>query len=220
METKDILTVIGWIVSCALSVLAGGWIIPRLTKKRKILAWAVVAESELIPKELHDSLSIPVSIKVGDHTPKSLSLVTLRLGNAGDEVIEKLSPVITFSPGASVLYIKPREDLGEFQKCVEGTIEKDKARVAFSHLNPETDYEFELLLSDYEAGSLEVDVAAPGVEIIRRDPSRWDLPTSGLRSVGLSFFGIRYDPEVAVMATIAAELKAIRRILQQKEKGG
>ena len=62
METRDILTVSGWLVSCILSILAGGWIIPRITKKKKILAWAVSSESELISKAIHQQLSMPVSI--------------------------------------------------------------------------------------------------------------------------------------------------------------
>lgn len=66
MDTKEILTVVGWVVSCLLSVIGGGILIPRLTKKKKILSWAVVAESELIARNLHDSLSLPLSMRVGD----------------------------------------------------------------------------------------------------------------------------------------------------------
>jgi len=166
METKDILTIVGWIVSCILSILAGGWLIPRLTRK-KILLWAVITESELIARELHQELSLPVSIQVGAAKAKSLSLVTIRVGNAGNEVIEKITPAISFNRAASALYIKPRGDLGEFQKCIEGKIETDCVRLTFQHINPNAAYEFELLLSDYELGSLTVDVVAPGVEIIR-----------------------------------------------------
>lgn len=220
MDTKELLTIVGWPVSCILSIIAGGWVTPRLIKKRKTLVWAVVSESELIPKELHSSLSLPVSIQVGGVTPKSLSLITIRLGNGGNEVVEKIAPAITFNSAASALYVKPQEDLGEFQKCVEGVIESDRVRVAFSHINPGDDYEFELLLSDYELGSIGVDLAAAGVDVVRRDASRWELPVSTLRGIGLSFFGVRYAPEVAIMATIATELKAMRRMFQQREKDG
>jgi hypothetical protein len=202
MDTKEIFTIIGWLVSCILSIFAGGWLIPRLTRKKKILLWAVITESELIAREVHQELSMPVSIQVGEATVKSLSLVTVRIGNAGNDVIEKITPAILFNPGASALYIKPRNDLGEFQKSIEGKIEADRVRITFEHINPKAAYEFELLLKDYEPGSLSVDVAAPGVDIIRRDASRWDLPAYAFRSFGLSFIGIKYSPQTTFMAEI------------------
>lgn len=220
METRDILTMVGWPVSCLFSILAGGWLIPRITKKKKILLWAVVAESDLISREIHQQLSLPVTIQVGGSTRNCLSLVAIRLGNAGNEVIEKIQVAIRFNSGASILYIKPRGDLGEFQKCVEGKIEASSAQITFSHLNPDFDCEFDLLLSDYEAGALTVDIAAPGVTLLRRDPMRWELATSPLQNLGLSIMGVRYDPRASHMAEIATELKAMRKMMQNKgEKG-
>jgi hypothetical protein len=216
MGAKEIITIVGWLVTCLLSVLAGGWIIPQLTKKRKILVWATVAESELIPLELYDKLSLPVSIQVGGVTPKSLSLITIRLGNAGNEVMEQVSPAIRYNSGASALYVKPRGDLGEYHKCIVGHIEKEKVQITFSHINPGYNYEFEILICDYELGSISVDLSAPGVDLIRRDSSKWELTSSALQ-ICLSFFGIRYAPESAFLAAIAAELKAIR-IMMLKRK--
>lgn len=218
METRDILTMIGWLVSCILSILAGGWIIPRITKKKKILAWAVAAESELISREIHQQSSLPVSVEVGGSLRKSLSLVRIRLGNAGNEVLENIAPAIKYNPGASVLYIKPHRPLGEFQKCVEGKIEVDRVEISLKHLNPEFDCEFDILLSDYEAGSITVDLAAPGVTLLRRDVMRWEVAVSPLKDIGLSIFGLKYDPQVSHTAEIASELRAIRKTLQKNEK--
>jgi len=219
MDTKDVLTIVGWPVSCLLSVLAGGWLIPRFTKKEKVLVWAVVSESELIAKDLRDELSLPVSIQIGGIVRGSLSLVTIRLGNAGNEVIEKIEPVISVNNGASIVYIKPRGNLGEFQKCIEGKLTEGRAQVSFTHINPGSAYEFDLLLSDYELGSVVVDLAAPGVNLSRRDPSLWELPTSALRTLGVSFMGVKYDPQVTFMAEIASELKAMRKMMQQGQEG-
>lgn len=215
METRDILTIVGWPIACLLSI-AGGWLIARFTKKKKILLWAVVSESDLVSREIHQQLSLPVSIQVGGAPRNCLSLVTIRIGNAGNEVIENIKPVIRFNQDASLLYIKPRGDLGEYQKCIESKIEDARAQIAFSYINPACDCEFDLLLSDYEASSLTVDVAAPGVTLLRRDPMRWMVAASPLQNLGLSVFGLKYDPETNHVAEIALELKAIRKMFQVK----
>jgi hypothetical protein len=206
---------IGWPVTCVLSLLAG-YVLPKLTRKRKVLSWSIIAENALIPSDLRDALSVPITIEVGGVSPKSLTLVTLRIGNAGDEVIENVTAAITVNNKATVLYIKPSEDLGEFQKHVEGTAETSRAAVTFSYLNPRTIVDFELLLSDYEEGSLLLDSSGPGLELRRRDVNRWDFSTSFLKGIGLSVVGVRYDPTANSMSEIAAELKSLRRFLQQK----
>ena len=87
METKDLLTLIGWPVSCLLSILAGGYIIPRLTRKRRVLSWATVSESELIPSDLADTSAIPIKVEIDGVSPRSVTLVTIRVGNLADRHI-------------------------------------------------------------------------------------------------------------------------------------
>jgi hypothetical protein len=216
METREIITMIGWPISCLLSVFAG-WLIAKLNRKKKILVWGVVAESDLISPEIHRQLSIPVSIQVGGTARKSLSLVTLRIGNGGNEVIEKIEPRVSINPGAAVLYLKPKRNLGAYQECILGKVTDDSTRISFAHINPGVDCEFELLLSDYEAGSLAVDVAASGVTLFKRDPLRWMVPNSHIQNIGLSLFGLKYDSQTSHTADIASELKAIRRLMQSRE---
>jgi hypothetical protein len=67
MEPKDYIPIIGWIVTFALGALSGGIIVPRLARKRKILAWAIMAESDLIPRELSKQIGLPVVLQVGDY---------------------------------------------------------------------------------------------------------------------------------------------------------
>jgi len=215
MEARDWLTVIGWPVTCVFS-LAAGYAIPKLTRKRKILSWAMLSETALVPSDLNQTVSIPITIQVGGVTPVSLTLVSLRIGNAGSEVIESVSAAISLNEGARIIYIKPTESLGEFQKHVKGLVTSAGATVTFDFINPRSFVDFELLLSDYEEGSLVLDSAGPGLELRRRDATKWDLPTSVLKSFGLSLAGIRYDPAIASMNEIAAELKSLRRLLQKK----
>jgi len=215
METKDILTMVGWPVSCVLSILAGGLIIPKLTRKRKILSWATVSETALIPVSLRETLSVPITIEIGGVSPKSLTLVNIRIGNSGNEVIENVSVALMFNQKAKVLYIKPAGDLGEFGQHVKGDIQSAKTVLTFAHINPRMTIDFELLLSDYDEGSMVLDASGAGLEVRRREANKWDISTSVLKSVGLSLAGIRYDPAAASMFEIAAELKALRRTFQR-----
>ena len=123
---------------------------------------------------------------------------------------------ITVNQHAKILYIKPSENLGEFQKHVQGTIGVDKTTLVFAFINPRTTIDFELLLSDYEEGSLTLDSTGPGMELRRREANKWDISTSVVKNLKLSMAGIHYDPSASSMSEIAAELKALRRYLQQK----
>src|SRR5437588_11847251 len=112
MEARDWLTVIGWPVTCLLS-LAVGFAVPKLTRKRKVLSWAMLSETALVPSDLNQTVSVPITIQVGGVTPASLTLVSLRIGNSGNEVIENVTVAITLNEGARIIYVKPADSLGE-----------------------------------------------------------------------------------------------------------
>ena len=58
METRDYISIAGWIVTFFLGAISAGIVVPRLNRKRKIIAWAVISESDLIPRELSQVLGI------------------------------------------------------------------------------------------------------------------------------------------------------------------
>ena len=216
MGTNDYLTLIGWPVTCLLSILAGGYIIPKLTRKRKVLSWATVSESELIPSDLADTLAIPIKVEINGVSPRSVTLVTIRIGNSGNDVMEKISVAISANPTCALHYLKPTEDLGEFWQHIDCFVDGSTGKLSFAFLNPGTAAEFELLVSNYDEGSIAVDCSGPGIEVRRQQLERWQVSTSVLRSVGLSFIGVRYDSSAASLLEIASELKAIRRSLRDK----
>lgn len=216
METRDIITMIGWPVTCVLSILAGGIIVPKLTGRRKILSWAVISENDLVPKELQASLSVPIRMEVDGKPLRSLCSVSLRVGNSGNEVIEDQSASIIIGSSARVLNIKLSESLGEYSKYFEVVTDGLMTTLRFAHLNPDQSIELEILLSEYEQGSIALDASGPGLRVRRTELSNWNISTSIFRSISLSLLGVRYDPAVSPMAEIAAELKALRRTLQSK----
>jgi hypothetical protein len=215
LTTREWVLIAGWFVTFALGIISTGFIVPRLTKKRKILAWAVVSEGEIIPRDLSEWLGVPVFLQVGDERPNSLSGVLVRLGNGGNEVIENVAAAISFNSEAVILNVRSDKELGEYSKHVTWKHAGNTCTVECAFINPGQNVELELLISEYQEGSANVDAAAPGLAVRRRDPMRWEMPIPPLHSVGLSLFGIRYDPSAASTAEIAEEIRAIRLLIQR-----
>jgi hypothetical protein len=65
-------------------------VVPRLTLKRKVLAWGVAAETELVPRELSEALGVPVVLQVGAERPSSLTSVVVVLACTGNAIMEQV----------------------------------------------------------------------------------------------------------------------------------
>jgi len=216
LDTKDLLTLVGWPVTLVLGILSGGVVIPRLTKKRKVLAWAIMSEADLVPRELSNVLGLPVVLQVGGEQQDSLSTVTIRLGNAGNEPMENISIVATFGKAARVLNVRPAADLGEYAKHVSWSVSGNRCQVDAKFVNAGFHFELDFVLSAYEPDSADVDAPTLGVKVQRRDPTRWEIPRSWLHGFGLNLFGLQYRSADASMAEIASELGALRRLLSRQ----
>jgi hypothetical protein len=216
MDTKEILTIASWPITLVFGILSGGFIVPRLTRKRQILTWATMTEADLIPRELSQRLGLPVTLKVGDAAPSSLTSLTIRIGNSGNEVITDVPVVIRLNKEASILNVRLSEGQGEYGKKITWVTEGNRCTIIPSFINPGRNFELELLASDFNSGSAEVDAAAPGLERRRTSASLWNqiLATqSGLMrdlKVTIPLTGIGYDSGAAAMAILAEELRALR----------
>jgi hypothetical protein len=219
MEPKDYIPIIGWMVTFTLGVLSGGIIIPRLARKRKILAWAIMSESDLIPRELSKQIGLPVVFQVGNYNPDSLSITKIRFGNAGNDVVEKVTIVIYFQSGAHIIDARLASNLREYEKGIQCNTDKNFCHLEVSFINPGKSFEFEFILSNHEEGIIDVQAPAPGLELQKTSPTGWDnrvsslIERSILRSIGLSFLGITIDPTANAMNQIADELRSIRKSL-------
>lgn len=109
----------------ALGALSGGIIVPRLARKRKILAWAIMTESDLIPRELSKQIGLPVVLQVGDYNPNSLSIIKIRFGNAGNDVIEKIPIAVYFQSGAHIIDARLASNLREYEKGIQCNTDKN-----------------------------------------------------------------------------------------------
>ncbi|MEG3437211.1 hypothetical protein V0288_08780 [Pannus brasiliensis CCIBt3594] len=215
LEPKDYIPIVGWIVTFILGLISGGIIIPRLTRKRKILAWAVMSESDLIPRELSKDIGLPVVLQVGNYNPDSLSVVKLRFGSAGNDVVEKITIAIYFQASTHIIDARPIRNLREYGKGVQWNIDKNSCNINVAFINPGKSFEFEFILSNHEQGVIDVQAPAPGLEIQRTSSTVWDVEIHPLiaRSIGLNLFGISVDPTAIAMNQIADELRSIRKLL-------
>lgn len=216
MQWKDWIPVIGWPITFVLGI-ASASIVARLTRKRQLLIWALVSESELVPRELSKRLGLPVTIQVGNANPASLTIVVIRIGNGGNEVIQNVSIAAGFNDGAAILNIRPVSDLGEYQKQISWSIEQNRSKIAAAFINPGRTFELEFLLTNYEMGSADVDAAAPGLEVRRRDPATaLEISSSLWRSISPIWpivGGLRFNAREVSMSEIAEEIRALRRYL-------
>lgn len=215
MDPKYI-PVIGWIVTFLFGILAGGIIIPRLTRKRKILAWSVMSESDLIPRELSRQIGLPVVLTVGNYSPDSLSVVKIRFGNAGNDVIETVIVDIFFQSGTHIIDARPMTNLRSYGKnAFPYSFIDNNCRLEVPFINSGKSFEFEFILGNHEQEIIDVQAPSPGLEVQRTSPKVWDFEVHPLiaKSIGLSVLGISIDPSALPMNQIADELRSIRKSL-------
>lgn len=210
MDGSNLLTIIGWIVTFLLGIIAT-IIVQRFHRKRMILAWTVLSENTLFPKDVSIDLDVPVRVVVGGSLQESLSTVNIRIGSGGNEVIKDFNAVVTMNPKAKIIRAKLLNDIGEFSKHISWNASSNRLDIRFEYLNPEIrKVDLELLVGSYELGSTTVDLSAPGVVLTRREAARWDIKVSFLKSLAFPIMGVRFDPTVSPLEEIAAELRHLR----------
>lgn len=211
MEVSDWLTLIGWFASFLLGIISA-IIVHRHTSKKSIVAWAVLSENTIFSLEQSAQLGIPVKFEVAGTEQQSLSVINLRLGSAGNTVIEDFRVVITLNRDANIMSARTLDDLGEFSRHMNLETLGHQILIQFKFLNPERrQIDLEVIAGGYELGAVTADLAEPGVSLQRREASKWDIQTSILKSVALSIAGIRYDPTVSPLNEIADEMRQLRR---------
>ncbi|MCC7387590.1 MAG: hypothetical protein IT431_02350 [Phycisphaerales bacterium] len=163
-----------WVLVPMISALLGivaTLIVQRVSKKRKVLGWALGQELAIIEADnagnAASTFDVPIKLNIGSVELDRVHVIAFRLANTGNVVIEGLDPAILV-PEASCLAAKVVGDLGEFAKHVSLHKGRDRVDVHVDHLNPGAAFEVQLLVSDYRIGSGRVDAAAPGLTVKRQ----------------------------------------------------
>lgn len=216
MQTSDWLQVLGWVVTFILGIFSAV-VVQRIMRKRAIIAWTVLSENSIFSSDAVLDLGVSVQVAFAGKLKKSLSVVNIRLGSRGNEVIENVAAAVKLNAGAEILRVRLLDDLGEFAQHVKWDIKANRAEIKLEFLNPEhKKIDVELLIGGYELGTAEVDLSAPGVILERRNPSAWDIQTSAIRSLALSIAGIRFEPTVTPLEKIAEEMRLLRRHIRDR----
>jgi hypothetical protein len=204
MTVTNWLMIIGWLVTFILA-----YVLQKLIRSRRLLAWSNLGEANLLTKD--DSDKHGVKILIDGEKESSLTVVKYRIGSVGNEVIENIEVVAQVNAGAKILRSQVLSDLGEFSKYISVSHCLDNNLIKLDFINPNRNIDFELLVSNYNPGSLNLDLAAKGVDFLKKESSFWDskIPSTLLGGFTLSIFGVKYDPTVSVLKEIAEQLRII-----------
>ena len=156
-------------------------------------------------------------LQVGDARPSSLTALTVRIGNSGNEVIKDLTMAIVLNEGATILNARFSVDPSEYAGHVRWTLDKAKCRITADFINRKQKFELEVLSSAYESGTAELDASAPEVKVRKTSAIRWDSAVVKGVKLSIPFAGIGYDSGSAAMSEVADEIRAIRKYISRKE---
>lgn len=221
MEVSDWLTAIGWVVSFVLGIAATLFVKWR-SRPRKVLAWAVVSESQPFSsgalEEISTGFGVPVSVRIGDNKHVSVSVVRIRLACVGNVELENMAVVFSFGETAKLHVGRYIGDLGVYRERLALTRDETTARLAIRHINPAQDFEVEFLVSEYEEGDVVVDMAEAGVTLKKSAEAviSSSLGRKAFLSANLGLFGmgVRLDAQAYQTARLVDEISSLRAVLK------
>ena len=166
LDIGNFITIIGWIVSFALGLLSA-LIVQKRGKLRKVLAWSLVSESDLLSRETLDELEagfgVPIRVLIRDREETELSTIRVRVLNSGNVELQNLTLHFKFGPEARVYVGRYIGDLGVFRKKLKLEKHETTATLEIMHINPAQEFEVEFLVSKYRHDHFTVDMAEPGI---------------------------------------------------------
>ncbi|MEP3479030.1 MAG: hypothetical protein ABJZ55_07280 [Fuerstiella sp.] len=213
LKTSDWVRVTIPFITFGLGLLTAA-IVSYFKRKRSIVAWGVISEDSFFTKDVASDINMPVRILVNNEPHDALTAVKLRLGSAGNEIVENPVCVATFNSAAKIFRVRALDQLGEFQKTIKLKQYPGRLEIRFDYLNPEhRQIDFEILFGNYEPGSISVDLSKKGTVLQHREAGKWDVRVSLLQGMALSFAGVRFDPTVSPLSEIAQELRNIKSLV-------
>ncbi len=217
LQAAQWVTIFGWPIS-ALLALGVGILVGRFNRPKKRLIWSVMSEARLVDEQSMKDAPTPLRVTIGDSVVQNVALVRVRLGNGGNQEIIGAKAHIVFPDGALVhaARLGSAELNGAFSRTVAFTIAGSRVEVTFEHINPNRNVDVDLLVSGYPGGALTIEMAEPGVEVIRRESSWWARPITGVFgqftavSLDVAGVGVRYNPAAPALMEMADEMRRLR----------
>ncbi|ACC84355.1 hypothetical protein [Nostoc punctiforme] len=174
MKTSDWITIAGWVVSFILGLIAS-LIIQNRAKKKQIIAWSVVGESNIITNESFGGFTVPIKIFVNGIEENNLSTVRVRVGNKGNTEITNIRLIFKFGSKANLFSGELVQNLGAYADCLHINNQGNSATLDIDYINHSYFFDIDFLVGKYEIRDIHVDMAKAGVELIKTEFTRWDL---------------------------------------------
>ncbi len=216
MKASDWITIAGWIVSFILGLIAS-LIVQSKAKKKQVIAWSIIGESNIISTDSFGGFSVPIKIAVNGQEENNISTVRVRVGNRGNTEITNIRLIFKFGSKANLFSGELVQDLGAYADCVHINNQGNSAILDIDYINPSQFFDMDFLVGKYEIGDVNVDMAKAGVELRKTEFTRWDLEVKLdiLHFISISIPGLKIDPTIYVLNNIADEISKIRKVIDK-----
>jgi len=179
MSSSDWVNVIGWFVSFILGTISATFV-QNYFQQRKIIAWAVVGELNIITPEAFSGFNVPIKIFIDNQEETSISVVKIRLGNKGNTEITNLSIQFNFGNNANVYGGEFSGKLGVYRNSIKLSKSGNSAAIDIDYINKNQSFDIDFYVGKYIMVEVSADMAKAGVELRKTQFTQWDLITRNI----------------------------------------
>jgi|GEM_PF-2946190 len=179
MSSSDWVNVIGWFVSFILGTISATFV-QNYFQQRKIIAWAVVGELNIITPEAFSGFNVPIKFFIDNQEETSISVVKIRLGNKGNTEITNLSIQFNFGNNANVYGGEFSGKLGVYRNSIKLSKSGNSAAIDIDYINKNQSFDIDFYVGKYIMVEVSADMAKAGVELRKTQFTQWDLITRNI----------------------------------------
>lgn len=118
-------TIISALIAGILGII-GTLVVQYLFRKKRVVTWMIANQNYFAPDSFTEApRNVPISVKIGNREVESLAVITIAIGNSGNEAITDFTLALTFGevlsgePGnPELIYYHPPRPLGEMSKHI------------------------------------------------------------------------------------------------------
>ena len=174
MEVSNWITILSWPITFLIGILSG-WILHKIKKKKKVIIWSVITESNILSVDSLNGFGVPIEVSIDGQNENNFSTIRIRLANKGNIEIEKISIQFDFGEDAKIYVGQFLDDLGVYREKVSLSHNNNVVELEADYINEGQVFDLEFLVGNYKMGSVNVDLAEPGVNLKHVDNTMYDI---------------------------------------------
>lgn len=148
----------------ALLGIVGTFLTEKGLQERKVLAWSVVTQTNILYEALA-GVGSSIEILVDGQKVTNLSLVRIRVENKGNKEIENVNN-FTFSFGNSAkIYKSQVSPQGSYGSTITIDYSGNSAKISLEFINRRQSFEIDFLVDGYITDKVEAELLMPGVTL-------------------------------------------------------